>query len=71
MSSIIPELIVTSANHFNHNREATNQSTLLPEPAINIQISEPLSGLESEENVRLPCIHKSEGVDFHFLKVLL
>lgn len=71
MSSIIPELMVTSTNHFNDNREATNQSTLLPEPAIKIQIWEALSVLESKENIRLPCIHKREGVDFHFLKVLL
>jgi hypothetical protein len=34
MSSIIPELIVTLTNHFNDDREATNQSTLLPDPAI-------------------------------------
>ena len=48
----------------------TNQSTLFPEPAMGLEVK-PHGMVINKRNIRLPCSHKKEPMDFHWVNVVL
>ena len=65
--SMISELVVVSVNVYDNNRERRTKgrscrSPLKRQDSVGCELAE-------VQDVRLPWIHKSEGADFHSLKI--